>query len=614
MVRGIIFDLDGVLLSTDKLHYKAWKKMADEEGIYFDEEINNKLRGVSRMASLEIILQKANKTYTQEEKEALAAKKNGYYVELIKTLHEEDVDPEVRNTLSELRKGGVKLAIGSSSKNTKAILKQVNLESYFDAISDGVGLINPKPDPEVFLKAAKMIDLSPYQCMVVEDAKSGIDAANKGGFTSIGFNGEAGTYLKADVRIKSFKSLVALAERGLVFYKVNKVYQGNVKAVNDFTLEVDDRDFLVLVGPSGCGKSTTLRMLAGLEEISSGDIYINGKRINDVEPKDRNLSMVFQNYALYPQLTVYKNIAFPLKNRKIKRNYPYEKESGKNKFVLFFKNQITFLKSKYYNHHYSKAEIDEKVKEISSVLGLNDYLKRYPSELSGGQKQRVALGRALIRKPDVFLLDEPLSNLDAKMRASMRTEIIKLHNKVKTTFVYVTHDQVEAMTMGTKIVCMANGVIQQVGTPDQLFNHPVNKFVAGFIGTPQMNLLPCTLTASSKNEVKAEFSKGELSISNKRFKDEVNLVKEKDSFIGIRPKDSSILSSEEKGCFKGTLSLKEKLGDEVLYYLGLEGQESDFVISSDKDLPIEVGEVVNFKIDSNKVHLFSSLNEESLTK
>jgi multiple sugar transport system ATP-binding protein len=235
---------------------------------------------------------------------------------------------------------------------------------------------------------------------------------------------------------------------------ITKVYSGNVTAVSDFNLEIADKEFVVLVGPSGCGKSTTLRMVAGLEEITSGELYIGDRLVNDVSPKDRDIAMVFQTYALYPHMTVYKNMAFGLELRKT-----------------------------------AKDEIDKRVRDAAKILDIEHLLDRKPKALSGGQRQRVALGRAIVRDPAVFLFDEPLSNLDAKLRASMRTELIKLHKRLGTTFVYVTHDQTEAMTMGDRIVVMKDGFVQQVDTPQNLYDRPVNKFVAGFIGSPQMNFL-----------------------------------------------------------------------------------------------------------------------------
>ena len=247
----------------------------------------------------------------------------------------------------------------------------------------------------------------------------------------------------------------------IVLDHVYKIYDNKVTAVTDFNLHIQDKEFIVFVGPSGCGKSTTLRMIAGLEEISKGDFYIDGKRVNDVPPKDRDIAMVFQNYALYPHMTVYDNMAFGLKLRKV-----------------------------------PKAEIDKRVKDAAKILGLEDYLKRKPKALSGGQRQRVALGRAIVRDPKVFLMDEPLSNLDAKLRVQMRAEIAKLHQRLQPTTIYVTHDQTEAMTMATRIVVMKDGVIQQVGTPKEVYDHPRNVFVAGFIGSPAMNFFKGKLTDS----------------------------------------------------------------------------------------------------------------------
>ena len=242
-----------------------------------------------------------------------------------------------------------------------------------------------------------------------------------------------------------------------------KVYPNGTKAVNDFDMQIADKEFIVFVGPSGCGKSTTLRMIAGLEDISAGELSIGGLVVNDVEPKDRDIAMVFQNYALYPHMTVYENIAFGLRLRKL-----------------------------------PKEEIHKKVTEAAEILGITEYLDKKPKEMSGGQRQRVALGRAIVREPKVMLLDEPLSNLDAKLRTQMRAEILKLHKKLNTTFIYVTHDQVEAMTMGTRIVVMKEGYVQQTDAPKNLYDYPVNKFVAGFIGTPQMNFFKVKLTRSGE--------------------------------------------------------------------------------------------------------------------
>ncbi len=283
---------------------------------------------------------------------------------------------------------------------------------------------------------------------------------------------------------------------------IYKVYPGNVTAVKDFNLDIEDKEFIVFVGPSGCGKSTTLRMIAGLEEISQGELYIDGNIVNNIAPKDRDIAMVFQNYALYPHMTVYDNMAFGLKLRKIPKN-----------------------------------EIDEKVKEAARILDIEHLLDRKPKALSGGQRQRVALGRAIVREPKVFLMDEPLSNLDAKLRVQMRTEISKLHKKLQTTFIYVTHDQTEAMTMGSRIVVMKDGLIQQVDTPQQIYAYPANMFVAGFIGSPQMNFIDSKL--EEKNE-KTYIVFGEDSILLPG--DKAKIAKEKgylgkDIVMGIRPEN-----------------------------------------------------------------------------
>ena len=325
MIKGFVFDLDGVLVFTDHFHYLSWKAIADEEGIEFDEQINNQLRGVSRKDSLEIILRKASKTYTEDEKDALCEKKNNIYKTYLDTMSEKDVDPDTIETLKQLKAQGYKIALGSSSKNAKYILNKVGLTPYFDAISDGVGLVHSKPDPEVFLKASDMLKINPKELVVVEDAEAGINAANAGKFISVGI-GEASKYEKTQISIERFSDLlkVAKANSGIVIEDLCKEYTPGVKAVKDVNLVINDKEFLVLVGPSGCGKSTILRMIAGLEEISGGRIYIGGKLINDVEPKDRNIAMVFQNYALFPNMTVAQNIGFCLKISKVLREKDYK--------------------------------------------------------------------------------------------------------------------------------------------------------------------------------------------------------------------------------------------------------------------------------------------------
>ena len=565
MIKGIIFDLDGVLLSTDKYHYRAWKMMADQEGIYFDEEINNRLRGVSRMESLEIILERSEKEYSLEEKQALCESKNNNYRESLKELKKEDVSDDIRETLKTLREKGYKLAIGSSSRNTRFILEQVELTDYFDAISDGNNISKSKPDPEVFLKAADMLGLPVKECLVIEDAFSGIDAACAGGFESIGI-GDASKYEKCNYKIKDLKEVVDIVENckspKMVISHLRKVYPNGVEAIHDFSLDIEDEEFVVFVGPSGCGKSTVLRMIAGLEEVTDGSITLDGQDITDAQEKDRNIAMVFQNYALYPHLTVRKNIAFPLN---------VELDKFKNWFRFKYRKQ-------------RKAEINQIVEDAAAKIGLTEYLDRLPANLSGGQRQRVALGRAIVRNPKVFLLDEPLSNLDAKMRVQMRSEISRLHDQLKTIFVYVTHDQVEAMTMGTKIVVLKDGYIQQVGRPSDIFINPVNIFVAGFIGTPQMNFFDIKLV-KEKGDYYAVFEKEE-NIKIKLPKERLVNLNEKyvgeTLTLGVRPKAVSVkgdLSYVEQN-IKAKISLFEQLGEETIIYASSAFKDDDLIIST----------------------------------
>ena len=570
MIKGIIFDLDGVLVFTDKYHYLAWKQIADKEGIPFDETINHRLRGVSRMDSLEIILEKASREYTQEEKIALATAKNDIYRSYLEKMTPSDVDPKSRATLEELKSQGYLLAIGSSSRNTALILEKTNLGYLFDAVSDGNGLVNSKPDPEVFLKAAKMLGLSPKECLVVEDADAGIEATRRGEFISVGIN-IASKNRNTKYPIQELSDLLRVLERtkGLVFEHVNKIYRNGVHAVKDFCLEIEDQEFVVFVGPSGCGKSTVLRMIAGLEEISGGNIFISGHRINDVEAKDRNIAMVFQNYALYPSMTVEQNIGFSLKIKKVK-----------------------------------KSIIKEKVLEAARILGLEDYLSSYPSQLSGGQKQRVALGRAMVREPDVFLLDEPLSNLDAKMRTTMRTEISKLHRRLKTTFIYVTHDQVEAMTMGTKIVVLKDGIIQQVGSPIEIYNHPINTFVAGFIGTPQMNMFDGTILLKGNDYV--------LNILNQEIKLPLDVtmslpiedIVSKELIVGIRPSDIKVVDSMNSSSIKGNFFFKEQLGSEYLLEIKVNSLEEELRVVEQYAKEYLDNQEMYLELDLSRLHFF----------
>ena len=359
----------------------------------------------------------------------------------------------------------------------------------------------------------------------------------------------------------------------IVLKNVNKIYKGGVHAVKDFSMEIDEGEFIVFVGPSGCGKSTTLRMIAGLEEISEGELYINGEYSNDLEPKDRNLAMVFQNYALYPYLTVYENIAFGLRLR-----------------------------------HFKKEEINEKVKAAAKTFGLSELLQRKPKALSGGQRQRVALARAVVREAEAYLLDEPLSNLDAKLRTAMRVEITKLFEKLGKTFIYVTHDQVEAMTMGTRIVVMKDGVIQQIDTPVQLYDHPTNLFVAGFIGTPQMNFFEGSLTTNTRS--------ASIDFGNKcNIKLPINMLANtnvNNVIVGFRSEDISF-GTENDG-YKAKIIMIETLGSESLIYLTwpTEDNSSEFVMKIQGRCHFKNGDVINIKFNKDKVHIFDKETENSI--
>ncbi len=348
---------------------------------------------------------------------------------------------------------------------------------------------------------------------------------------------------------------------------IYKVYPSGVTAVTDFNLDIEDKEFIVFVGPSGCGKSTTLRMIAGLEEISAGELYIDGVLVNNRAPKDRDIAMVFQNYALYPHMTVYDNMAFGLKLRKM-----------------------------------PKPQIDQRVREAARILGIEMYLSRKPKALSGGQRQRVALGRAIVREPKVFLLDEPLSNLDAKLRSQMRTEITKLHNRLATTFIYVTHDQVEAMTMGTRIVVMKDGFMQQVDTPINLYDYPVNQFVAGFIGTPQMNFFPGKLTGTA-SKVYVEFGDDKVLLP----KDKVELIVNLDAYLntdkeivfGVRPEDihdeAEWIKKNPEQVIDVKVDVVEALGSETILYCKTSSQ-----VKAQESLESIVDDVSNLtaKVDS----------------
>ncbi len=363
---------------------------------------------------------------------------------------------------------------------------------------------------------------------------------------------------------------------------VKKIYEGNVTAVHDFNLDIADKEFIVLVGPSGCGKSTTLRMIAGLEEITEGDLFIDEKRVNDVEPKDRDIAMVFQSYALYPHMTVYDNMAFALKLRKT-----------------------------------PKAEIDQKVKEAAEILGITEYLKRKPKALSGGQRQRVAIGRAIVREPKVFLMDEPLSNLDAKLRNQMRAELIKLRQRIDTTFVYVTHDQTEAMTLGDRIVIMKDGYIMQIGTPQEVFDHPANIFVAGFIGSPQMNMFEAKLEKSGDGFT-VNVMGTEIAVSSEAaVKLKENGAKTGDISLGIRPEHLCFADADAPSAIKAKVDVSEMMGSSYHVHINVDGQDVVLVVPT-TELPasfkggIPFGAEIAFTFRPEFMHLFDKETEQNL--
>lgn len=357
-----------------------------------------------------------------------------------------------------------------------------------------------------------------------------------------------------------------------------KIYENGTKAVDDFNLEIKDDEFIVFVGPSGCGKSTTLRMIAGLEEITAGDFYIDGVLANNLEPKDRDMAMVFQNYALYPHMSVYDNMAFGLRIR-----------------------------------HVSKDEIDKRVHEAARILDIENQLDKKPKNMSGGQRQRVALGRSIVRKPKVFLLDEPLSNLDAKLRSSMRSEITRLHNVLKTTFIYVTHDQVEAMTMGTRIVVMKNGVIKQVDSPMNLYDYPENVFVAGFIGTPQMNFINAKLSFEGEN-ILLKSSVNNFLYEHKDFShiDILNIIKQKDIIIGIRPEHTHLDVKENKNAFECEIAVIEALGNEMNVIVESVVDKTRIIVKMLRDDNLSVGQKVYVTFDVNKIHIFDKESENTM--
>ncbi len=364
---------------------------------------------------------------------------------------------------------------------------------------------------------------------------------------------------------------------GLSLQNVEKVYPNGFVAVKDFSLDIEDKEFIIFVGPSGCGKSTTLRMIAGLEEISSGDLFIDGVRMNDVEPKDRDIAMVFQNYALYPHMTVYDNMAFGLKLRKV-----------------------------------PKDQIDTAVREAAKILGIEQLLDRKPKALSGGQRQRVAMGRAIVRHPKVFLMDEPLSNLDAKLRVQMRIEISKLHQRLGTTIIYVTHDQTEAMTLGTRIVVMKDGVIQQVDTPQNLYDKPANVFVGGFIGSPQMNMIKA-LVGEEDGKVTLSFGEHKVVVPVNK----ANHLKEggyigKEVIFGIRPEDlhdsEMFLEASPDSVIEAQIRVYEMLGAEVYLYFDVD--DVNFTARVHPRTTARPGDTIRLGLDMEKAHIFDAETEK----
>ena len=352
-----------------------------------------------------------------------------------------------------------------------------------------------------------------------------------------------------------------------------KIVDGGVLAVEDFNLDIKDREFIVLVGPSGCGKSTTLRMIAGLEEITRGELYIDGTLMNDIAPKDRDIAMVFQNYALYPHMTVYENMAFSLKIKKT-----------------------------------PKDEIDRKVREAAEILDITQYLDRKPKALSGGQRQRVAIGRAIVRNPKVFLMDEPLSNLDAKLRNQMRAEIIKLRQRIDTTFIYVTHDQTEAMTLGDRIVIMKDGAVLQVGTPQEVFDHPANLFVAGFIGMPQMNFFDAELLKKG-DEYLVKIGDATVKLSD----DKQERLRKKDVSsqkitLGVRPEHVELCKPEDEGAVCAKVDVSEMMGSEVHLHVSVFGRDAIIIVPTidhENGISFAMGQDIYFRFEGKVAHVFS---------
>ena len=378
----------------------------------------------------------------------------------------------------------------------------------------------------------------------------------------------------AEVILKNVKKIYPHAEKKHLFgHKDDKTPTVNA-SVKNFNLDIKDKEFIVLVGPSGCGKSTTLRMIAGLETITEGDLFIDGKRVNDVSAKDRDIAMVFQNYALYPHMTVYENMAFSMKLAKM-----------------------------------PKDVIDKKVKEAAEILDITPYLNRKPKALSGGQRQRVAIGRAIVRNPKVFLMDEPLSNLDAKLRNQMRAEIIKLRQRVDTTFIYVTHDQIEAMTLGDRIVVMRDGEIQQIGTPQEVFNHPANLFVAGFIGMPQMNIL--NNAHLKRHDDSYDVTIGNVTLPlvaamNEKLK--AQNVQDRDVLVGIRP---SNIALGEKG-IEALIDVTEMMGDEIHAHLKVNDKDVIAVVPVKGNESYKSGDLTHIELNMAMIHLFDGESGQNI--
>ncbi len=366
----------------------------------------------------------------------------------------------------------------------------------------------------------------------------------------------------------------------LKLININKTYPNGFVAVKNFNLDIKDKEFIIFVGPSGCGKSTTLRMIAGLEEITGGELYIGDKLMNDVEPKDRDIAMVFQNYALYPHMSVYDNMAFGLKLRKV-----------------------------------PKDQIEKLVNEAAKILGIEQLLDRKPKALSGGQRQRVAMGRAIVRNPKVFLMDEPLSNLDAKLRVQMRIEISKIHQRLEATIIYVTHDQTEAMTLGTRIVVMKDGVIQQVDTPQNLYDKPNNLFVAGFMGSPQMNFIDSVVTVNG-SDVYLVFGSNKVKVPEARAKKLVDGgYTDKEVVLGIRPEDikddADFIAANPEAAFAATVRVYELLGAEVFLYFSVD--DYDITARVNPRTTARPGDTISIAMDLTKMHIFDKETEQIIT-